>query len=135
MTRMRTRRLTPAFAISLLSFIAVSSVAQAQTVEVFAIAYGDTVADGVPAPGAGNIEVGGAEDAYAFEAQTGDDAIFDVLAGGAGTFRWRLEAPDGAVVFDSLYVDRRQALCQTGTYTLSVRGATDLLRFFDQFIA
>jgi predicted secreted protein len=90
----------------------------------FAIAYGDTVSDGVPGPGAGNIEVGGAVDAYSFEAESGDVAIFDVLAGATTTFRWRLESPTGALLFDAAYVDRSEALTETGTYVLSVYGLT-----------
>jgi hypothetical protein len=35
-----------------------------------------------------------------------DEAIVDVLAGGAGAFRSRLEAPGGTVLFDGLSVDR-----------------------------
>ena len=38
--------------------------ASAQTVEEFAIAYGDTVADGIPAPGAGFFYVTGSTEIY-----------------------------------------------------------------------
>ncbi|MFN2137841.1 MAG: hypothetical protein ACK2UK_17935 [Candidatus Promineifilaceae bacterium] len=91
--------------------------------EVFQISYGDTVSDGVPGPGAGNIESGGSQDAYEFEGSANDDVIIDSLVGSSGQFRWLLEAPDGAVLFDSFNVDRRIILPQTGTYTLSVRGS------------
>jgi hypothetical protein len=91
--------------------------------DAFEIAYGDTVADGSPAAGAGNIDAGGAVDSYTFDAEAGDVAIFDVLAGGAGVFRWRLEAPDGTELFDTLYVDLSMELPEAGTYTLTVRGA------------
>jgi hypothetical protein len=90
--------------------------------EVFQISYGDTVSDGVPGPGAGSIETGGAQDAYEFEGSTGDDVILDSLVGGSGQFRWLLEAPDSTVLFDSFNVDRQLTLPQTGTYTLGVRG-------------
>lgn len=90
----------------------------------FEIAYGDTVSDGVPGPGAGNIEVGGAVDSYSFEAESGDVAIFDVLAGATTTFRWRLESPTGALLFDAAYVDRSEELTETGTYVLTVYGLT-----------
>jgi Bacterial Ig domain/Putative Ig domain len=92
--------------------------------DLFVIAYGDTISDGSPGPGAGNIEVGGTQDVYTFQADAGDDAILDALTGGAGTFRWRLERPDGTAIFDGLYVDRRPTLPLSGTYTLSVRGST-----------
>ena len=126
MTRIRTRHLIVAVTIAVLSAgVALSGTpALAQVPGAsFSIAYADTVSDGVPGPGAGNIEVGGAVDSYSFEAEAGDVAIFDVLAGGAGTFRWRLEAPDGTAVFDGLFVDRTEPL-ETGTYILSARGAT-----------
>jgi hypothetical protein len=38
--------------------------ASGQVADVFAIGFGDTVSDGVPGPGAGNIEAGGDEDVY-----------------------------------------------------------------------
>jgi hypothetical protein len=36
-----------------------------------------------------------------------DEAIFDVLSGSAGTFRWDADAPDGSELFDGLFTDRR----------------------------
>jgi len=36
----------------------------------FAISFGDTISNGVPAPGAGNLEVPGAVDIYTFDALT-----------------------------------------------------------------
>ena len=90
--------------------------------EYFAIAFGDTVADGVPAAGAGNLESAGTTDVYTFDAVAGQAAIFDVLAGSAGQFLWRLDAPDGSILFNGLYVDRTLTLTQTGTYTVKVRG-------------
>jgi len=119
------RNLIVCLTVSLLTGAALAGApALAQVVDTFAIAYGDTVADGVPGAGAGNIEAGGAQDAYTFDAAAGDVAIIDALQGGAGDFRWRLEAPDGTTLFDALYVDRADELPQAGTYTLTVRGAT-----------
>ena len=122
MTNVR-RQLIIAMTVSLLIGGAGPPVA-AQGDDSFEIAYGDTVADGVPAAGAGNIEVGDAIDAYRFVGEAGDLAIFDALVGGAGTFRWRLEAEGGSVLFDAIYTDRRHELPETGTYVLTVRGAT-----------
>jgi hypothetical protein len=113
-----------ALIVMLSSFVLVAVPAGGQVVEdPFAIGYGDTVSDGVPDAGAGNIEAGGGEDAYAFAAAAGDEAIFDVLTGDAGRLRMRLESPGGAVVFDGLYVDRVEMLPETGTYIVRVRGA------------
>jgi hypothetical protein len=97
--------------------------ASGQVAEVFAIGYGDTVSDGVPGHGAGNIEGGGNEDVYTFQGNAGDLAIFDVLAGPAGTFRWDANSPDGTDLFDGIFNDRRAVLPQTGTYSVGVRGA------------
>jgi hypothetical protein len=43
----------------------------AELTDAFAIEYGDTVSDGVPCPGAGNIEAGGNADVYAFQGTAG----------------------------------------------------------------
>ena len=96
----------------------------ATVIDDFAIRLGDTVSDGVPGPGAGNIEAGGDEDSYAFAAAAGDFAIFDVVAGRASDFRWTLTAPDGAIVFDGRFTDRLVEVTQDGTHVLTVRGAT-----------
>jgi hypothetical protein len=98
--------------------------AHAQTIDTFDIAYGDTVSDGVPGPGAGNLEAGGAVDVYTFAAAAGDAVIFDALAGATVSFRWRLEGPGGEVVFDAAYVDRSEELADTGTYSLTVYGTS-----------
>lgn len=94
MTRIQIRLLAIVSA-SLLLVIAPSTgtTAVAQAIDVFLISYGDTVADGVPGPGAGNLEAGGAEDRYEFDGEAGDVAVLDVLAGSTTTFRWRLDAP------------------------------------------
>src|SRR5690606_31994711 len=92
--------------------------------EVFTIAFGDTVSDGVPAPGAGNLEGPGAVDHYHFDATAGQVAILDALSGSNTRIRWRLDAPDGPEVFDAIYTDRQATLDRAGTYTLTVVGFT-----------
>ncbi|MGH2749649.1 MAG: hypothetical protein ACRDK3_02055 [Actinomycetota bacterium] len=82
--------------VAFMALLLVPTHAAGQLDPAFMIGYGDTVSDGVPAPGAGNIEVGGATDSYSFEATAGDVAIFDVLQGSAGNFRWRLSRPPEA---------------------------------------
>ncbi|MBK8021941.1 MAG: hypothetical protein IPK19_11085 [Chloroflexi bacterium] len=90
------------------------------TPQVYGIAIGDTVSNGVPSAGAGNLEVPGAEDQYTFTASAGQSIIFDVLAQN-GNLSWALVGPDGATVFTtSGFNDRSQALAQTGTYTLRI---------------
>lgn len=69
--------------------------------EVFDVAIGDTVAPGMPSPGAGEIETPGAEDVYAFSGVAGQRLFLDVLdvPGGCsapfGFLQWTLERPDG----------------------------------------
>ena len=88
----------------------------------FTISFGDTISNGVPAPGAGNLEVPGAVDIYTFDALAGQDAVFDWLSGSNVLIGWRLEAPDSAELFDSALQDWHLILPQTGTYTLTVKG-------------
>lgn len=123
---MRRTHTTLTFALTLcLLGTAVGSPASAQvTGDTFDIAYGDAISDGVPEPGAGNIETGGSVDVYRFESEAGDIAIFDVLSGSNSIFRWRLDGPGGDVVFDSAYTDRSIELVDSGTYSLTVYGIT-----------
>src|SRR5690606_13611937 len=82
------------------------------------------VSDGVPGPGAGNLEGPGAVDRYHFDATAGQVAILDALTGSNTLIRWRLDAPDGTEVLDTIYSDRQVTLDQTGTYTLTVFGVS-----------
>ena len=92
----------------------------------FAIQIGDTIADGVPAPGAGNIEMTGVRDIYTFTGLAGQNVFFEertVAPAFAGYLRWQLTTPGGQVVFNE-YFDgvnqlARQTLPETGTYTLT----------------
>ena len=59
----------------------------------FGISFGDTVSDGVPAAGAGNLEAPGAVDIYTFDALAGQGAIFDWLSGSNVLIGWQLQAP------------------------------------------
>lgn len=93
--------------------------------DVFEISLKDVVADGVPGPGAGNIEEPGARDVYTFQGTTGQELYFDELSGGCG-IAWMVEAPDGSILFsdNGLCAGDPQEfiLEQTGTYTVIVDG-------------
>jgi hypothetical protein len=89
----------------------------------FAIDFGDTISDGVPATGAGNIEVPGAVDIYTFDALAGQEAFFNWLTGSSILISWQLQAPDSTVLFDSVLQDQQLVLPQTGSYTLTAQGA------------
>ena len=92
--------------------------------DVFAIAIGDTVSDGVPAAGAGNIEVPGARDVYTFTATAGDVVFVDELtAVGTTLIDYVITGPLGAVVAsDFLGAGDPGAITldDTGTYTITV---------------
>jgi len=100
--------------------------AKAFAVDQFAIQIGDTVSDGVPAVGAGRIDVNTDYDLYTFTATNGQALFFEEL-GNSGTFggylRWELKAPSGALVFNT-FLDStsigRQTVPENGTYTLRV---------------
>ena len=47
--------------------------------DVFAVSIGDTISNGVPSAGAGNIETPGADDEYAFTGTVGQVIRFDDL--------------------------------------------------------
>ena len=89
----------------------------------FAIAIGDTVANGAPDTGAGNIETILAEDEYTFTGTAGQRVFFDELTGYNGLY-WYVDQPDGVQMFRQ-NMDNDDAgfyaLPQTGTYRIRVR--------------
>jgi hypothetical protein len=103
----------------------------------FAITLGQTVTNGVPAAGAGNIETPGATDTYTFTAAAGQVAYFDEMTGFGCNFglRWRLVNPQGQQVFDDHFARVEQCgsgpdaglvtFTNAGTYSLTVYGVLD----------
>ena len=98
------------------------------TDSAFAISVGDTVTNGLPALGAGNLEVPGTYDDYFFDATTNPVVYFDVLSAPFRLF-WSLAAPDGSAVFSGRYMPnndvRRVEMLMPGTYRLRVYSDTD----------
>ncbi len=90
--------------------------------QTFAIAIGDTVADGVPAAGAGRIETPGTMDAYTFTAAAGQTVYFQYLAGGTFRIAWTLTDDTGQQVFSAPFEGDvgNFTLAKGGTYTLTV---------------
>lgn len=90
----------------------------------FTVAIGDTIADGTPGPGAGNIELPGAHDIYRFSATAGQTVFFDLQeAAGLSQITWQLEAPDGTVLFNTCLGCSRpaaQTFAQSGSYVLTI---------------
>ena len=94
----------------------------------FDIEIGDVVSDGVPGPGAGNIEGPGTADIYNFTATAGQTVNFEGQAFSSGlTARWQLNDSTGARLF------RRCLGCsQPGDVQLSV-GGTYTITVSDDF--
>ena len=72
----------------------ITKVPAAQT---FAYAVGNTVASGVPAAGAGNIEAPGSVDNYTFSAAAGQTVFVDQLSATSCSLVWSMTGPSGAV--------------------------------------
>lgn len=101
--------------------------------DTFAINIGDTVSDGVPALGAGNIETPGVEDHYTFTAAAGQTVLFDAqgAAEGSAYLEWDLLDPQGEFVFNSgIFNDHLRTLTVGGTYTIIVDGYSDTTRTY-----
>ncbi|MCL4858382.1 MAG: hypothetical protein KJZ93_03200, partial [Caldilineaceae bacterium] len=100
---------------------------------LYAIQIGDTITDGVPGPGAGNIEAPGGVDIYTFSAAAGQQVFFDVFGvdPALALVRWKLMAPGGQVLFDRIFnccggVDPGvYTLPETGVYTIRVGESND----------
>jgi N-acetylglucosamine-6-sulfatase len=98
--------------------------------DVFTVAPGQTISDGAPGAGAGNIEVPGALDAYAFEGIAGQTIVVDDLTtGNCSGLEWSASLPDGAPLVGEQELgcpgSRSLLLPQTGRYAIDVRGSGD----------
>jgi hypothetical protein len=89
----------------------------------FDIAIGDTVSEGVPAAGAGNIEQPGTKDLYFFEGTAGQ-AVYLQALGSSGDLSWYLYDPNGNYLASAWigYDLGRIDLTQMGTYRIEVWG-------------
>ena len=91
----------------------------------FSINLEETVSDGVPGVGAGNIEEPGTTDVYTFTVAPGTDVYFDELAGGCG-IAWNCVDSGGNVVFTDSGMcgadPQIYTLTAGGTYTATVFG-------------
>jgi hypothetical protein len=93
--------------------------------QTFPLTIGETISNGVPAPGAGRLEVAGAEDRYTFNATAGDLVFFESLIQDAAfkqNLRWQLTRPNGLTLFSSFFTNPqgRVLLPDTGPYTLRI---------------
>jgi hypothetical protein len=96
--------------------------------DAWIIAIGDTVANGQPVAGAGNIETPGALDVYAFLAAPGQVIYLDEQAAtGTVGVPYALKGPDGATIVDTTLggSEPGRIALAGGWYTLTVgRGGT-----------
>ncbi len=93
------------------------------TINDFAITVGDTIADGVPGAGAGNLESYNSVDTYRFTAIAGDEVLLRSL--GCSGFRWGLADPAGnPVALSSSCYTKRVDLDLDGEYTLTIYSAS-----------
>lgn len=94
--------------------------------DLFAIQVGDTVTNGVPGAGAGNIEVAGAFDRYSFSGTAGQEVYFDNIAAAAslgGWLKWEVLTPGGQTLFSTFFTSGsvgKKTLPDNGTYSLRV---------------
>lgn len=96
--------------------------------QYFAIQPGDTVANGVPGAGAGNIEMAGAQDVYTFPATAGQSLTFEAISKAAAFnnwLYWEVRTPSNALLFGNYFTDGgRKTMPETGTYTIRVSVGT-----------
>jgi hypothetical protein len=95
--------------------------------DTFPLGLEEAVSNGVPGPGAGNIERPGAIDIYEVTIDAPTAVYFDEI-GGACTITWSCVSPSGAVLFSNNPVcatdPGTKSLAETGTYTITVTSAT-----------
>jgi hypothetical protein len=95
-----------------------------------ALAVGDTIADGKPAPGAGRIESPGTEDVYRFSAAPGQRVFFRMIEADAGMSQitWRLTDRNDQELFHTCLgcgEPGMQTLSRGGAYLLTVGNPND----------
>lgn len=96
--------------------------------QYFAIQPGDTVTNGVPGVGAGNLEMPGAQDVYTFQATAGQSLSFEAISKAAAFnnwLYWEVRTPSNALLFGNYFTDGgRKTMPETGTYTIRVSVGT-----------
>jgi hypothetical protein len=96
--------------------------------QYFAILPGDTVTNGVPGVGAGNLEMPGAQDVYTFQATAGQSLSFEAISKAAAFnnwLYWEVRTPSSALLFGNYFTDGgRKTMPETGTYTIRVSVGT-----------
>lgn len=105
----------------------------------FALQIGVTVADGVPAAGAGRIEMAGARDIYRFQGTAGQALFFEDIGAAAefsGWLHWHLLTPSGSKLFNDFFDTNspgRIDLTESGTYTVVVEVPQNETRYVGSY--
>jgi hypothetical protein len=88
----------------------------------FTVNIGDTIRDGQPGPGAGQIESPGAKDIYTFQAQPNEKVAFRAIQGTPSRVDWVLLDSAGEVIFRGCLgcFDPGTFTLAGGTYTMIV---------------
>ena len=87
----------------------------------FVVSFGDTISNGVPSLGAGNLEAGGSEDNYLLSASTGQRLVYDHLNGSYDVY---LYDQYGAFLANLGPYDWDYTFPEEGTYRLRIFGNT-----------
>ena len=95
--------------------------------QTFPIQFDDTIADGTPAAGAGNLEVAGAWDFYTFNASAGQLVFIEAISAASsfqGYLSYELKSPSSNLVASGYLTagahPGRKTLPETGTYRMKV---------------
>lgn len=103
----------------------------------FDIEIGDTVTNGIPAAGAGQIETPGSQDIYSFAAAPGQQVYFQLLGEYPGLIfmGWELKDEAGNRLFDETFIidPGVYTLTNGGTYTITVDDRQFFTTGFYQF--
>lgn len=91
-------------------------------VQNFAADFNVAVSNGVPGPGAGNIEGLTAQDVYTFNAVPGQRVMFNGSIVGGGDVRWQVRDANNGFVFGPQFLSNAglRTLDLGGTYTITV---------------
>jgi hypothetical protein len=104
-----------------LPFMMVSAAGAAT--ENFSISLNQVVSNGVPAPGAGNLERGSAVDIYTFTASAGQEVFFNEVFTNNCSVTWTLKDSGRATIFSEAFgqcgPDAGTFVLAGGTYTLT----------------
>ncbi|MBL9118719.1 MAG: hypothetical protein JNL80_02250 [Phycisphaerae bacterium] len=113
-------------AVAVLAFLLAAASAHARGLnDNFVIGLEQPVSNGVPGPGAGNLESPGATDTYTLTI-TAPTSIYAEEIGGSCSINWIMRSPSNAIVFNDAVIcggdPGVKVLTEIGDYTITVAG-------------